>query len=80
MGATEYIRGRILGERARGSAILLISADLDEILTLSDRIAVMYEGRLMAVIPVEQATAEQIGLLMGGVGAGAREVSLPLPC
>jgi ABC-type uncharacterized transport system ATPase subunit len=67
VGASEYIRKRLLDERARGAAILLISADLDEILTLSDRIAVMYEGRFMAVIPAEEATADRVGLLMAGV-------------
>jgi simple sugar transport system ATP-binding protein len=67
VGATEYIRQRILDERARGSAILLISADLDEIIALSDRVAVMYEGRFMAVTPIEEATVEQIGLLMAGI-------------
>jgi simple sugar transport system ATP-binding protein len=67
VGATEYIRMRLLDERARGAVILLISADLDEILSLSDRIAVMYEGRFMAVIPAAAATVEGIGLLMAGV-------------
>lgn len=71
VGATEYIRQRLLDERARGAAILLISADLDEILTLSDRIAVMYEGQFMAVIPAGDATADGLGLLMAGVKRGA---------
>ena len=67
VGATEYIRRRILGERSRGSAILLISADLDEVLALSDRVAIMYEGHFMAILPVEQASTERVGLLMAGV-------------
>jgi simple sugar transport system ATP-binding protein len=67
VGATEYIRQRMLDERSRGAAILLISADLDEILALSDRIAVMYEGRLMAIMPAEEAIADELGLLMAGV-------------
>jgi simple sugar transport system ATP-binding protein len=67
VGATEYIRQRMLDERSRGAAILLISADLDEILALSDRIGVMYEGRLMAIIPAEEAMVDELGLLMAGV-------------
>jgi simple sugar transport system ATP-binding protein len=46
--------------------VLLISEDLDEIMSLADRIAVMYEGRIVAVIPAESADRETIGLLMGG--------------
>ena len=73
VGATEYIRQRVLDERARGAAILLISADLDEILALSDRIAVIYEGRFMATLSAGEATVEELGLLMAGVaGAPAR--------
>jgi simple sugar transport system ATP-binding protein len=66
VGASEYIRQRILEERGRGAAILLVSADLDEILLMSDRIAVMFEGRLMATIHAEQATPDTLGLLMAG--------------
>jgi ABC-type uncharacterized transport system ATPase subunit len=67
IGATEYIRRRMLDERARGAAILLISADLDEIRALSDRIAVLYEGRFVATLSAEEATPEELGLLMAGV-------------
>jgi simple sugar transport system ATP-binding protein len=67
VGATEYIRQRMLDERARGAAILLISADLEEILALSDRIAVIYEGRFMSIIRSEEATVDELGLLMAGV-------------
>ena len=67
VGATEYIRQRMLDERARGAAILMISADLDEILALSDRIAVMYEGRFMSIMPAAAATADELGLLMAGI-------------
>ena len=69
IGATEYIRRRVLDERARGAAILLISADLDEIRSLSDRIAVLYEGRFVATLSAEEATPEELGLLMAGVKA-----------
>ena len=67
IGATEYIHQRLLDQRRRGTATILISEDLDEILALADRIAVIYEGRIMAIVPREQATAEQLGLLMAGV-------------
>jgi simple sugar transport system ATP-binding protein len=50
-----------------GTAILLISEDLDEILALSDRIAVIYEGQIMGIVERAQATPEQLGLLMAGV-------------
>ncbi len=67
IGATEYIHQRLLEQRDAGTAILLISEDLDEVLTLSDRIAVMYEGRIVGVVRRNQATVEQIGLMMAGV-------------
>lgn len=67
IGATEYVHRRLLAQRAEGTAILLISEDLDEILTLSDRIAVIYEGQIMGEVATDQATAEQLGLLMAGV-------------
>ena len=50
IGATEYVRGRLLEQRQAGAAILLISEDLDEILALSDRIAVIYEGQIMDIL------------------------------
>lgn len=67
IGATEYVRAELLEQRKKGAAILLISEDLDEILSLSDRIAVIYEGRIMAIVPRAQATTETLGLLMAGV-------------
>ncbi|HAJ38854.1 MAG TPA: heme ABC transporter ATP-binding protein [Chloroflexi bacterium] len=67
IGATEYIHQRLLEQRAQGAATLLISEDLDEILALADRIAVIYEGRIMDIVPRKQATAERLGLLMAGV-------------
>ena len=67
VGATEDIHQRLLGERGRGKAILLISSDLDEIMALSDRIAVMYRGRITGVVAPENATAETMGLLMAGL-------------
>ncbi len=67
ISATEYVRGRLLEQRQAGTAILLISEDLDEILALSDRIAVIYEGQIMDIVRREDATPKVIGLLMAGV-------------
>ncbi|MGD8794329.1 MAG: ABC transporter ATP-binding protein [Anaerolineae bacterium] len=67
IGATEYVHARLLEEREKGTAILLISEDLDEVLGLSDRIAVIYEGQIMDVVDGDQATPERLGLLMAGV-------------
>lgn len=67
IGATEYVREQLLVQRRRGTAILLISEDLDEILALSDRIAVVYEGRIMDIVSRINATPEKLGLLMAGV-------------
>ncbi len=66
VGATEYIRKILLRERKRGSAILLVSEDLEEIMALSDRIAVMFEGEIMGILPAEKASLEDIGLMMAG--------------
>jgi len=67
ISATAYIHQQLLSRRDAGMAILLVSEDLDEIRALSDRIAVMYEGRITGVLPRGQATAEQIGLMMAGI-------------
>jgi simple sugar transport system ATP-binding protein len=67
IGATEYVHLRLLEQREKGTATLLISEDLDEILALSDRIAVIYEGQIMGVVDRAEATPEKIGLLMAGV-------------
>ena len=71
IGAMEYVHAQLLEERQKGTAILMISEDLDEILGLADRIAVIYEGRIMDIVDAETATAEQLGLLMAGVVEGA---------
>jgi simple sugar transport system ATP-binding protein len=67
IGATEYIHKRLLEQRQMGTAILLISEDLDEIRALSDRIAVIYEGSIIGIVDRNQATVEQIGLMMAGI-------------
>jgi ABC-type uncharacterized transport system ATPase subunit len=67
VGAMEYIHQRLLEEKARRAGVLMISEDLDEIFSLSDRIVVLYEGRIMGAAVQEQASREQIGLWMTGV-------------
>jgi simple sugar transport system ATP-binding protein len=77
IGASEYIHERLLAQRETGTAILLISEDLDEIRSLSDRVAVMYEGRITGVVERGKYTIDQIGLMMAGtsmedaIGSGA---------
>jgi len=66
VGATDYVRQQLLEQKERGAAVLLISEDLDEILALSDRIAVIYEGEIVGVLPAAEATPERLGLLMSG--------------
>ena len=66
IAATEYVHERLLEQRGQGSAILLISSELDEIRALSDRIAVMFEGRLVATLDAASASEERLGLLMAG--------------
>jgi simple sugar transport system ATP-binding protein len=70
IGATEYVHSVLMEQRKKGAATLLISEDLDEILALSDRIAVIYEGRIMGELAGAEATPERLGLLMAGVTEG----------
>ena len=67
VGSVEYIHGRIIEKRDDGTAVLLVSTELDEIMELSDRIAVMYRGKIVEILDAEGATKEQVGLLMAGV-------------
>jgi simple sugar transport system ATP-binding protein len=67
VGAMEFIHQRLLQERERGAAILLVSEDLEEVFALSDRIAVLFEGEIMGEVAVGEASREQIGLWMSGV-------------
>ena len=66
VGATEYVRKRLLEQRERGRAILLISADLDEVMSMSDRIIVLYEGEITGIVKADKAEAEVLGLMMAG--------------
>ncbi|MCC6147444.1 MAG: ABC transporter ATP-binding protein [Anaerolineaceae bacterium] len=67
VGATEYVRQRLLAERARGAGILLISTELEEILSISDRLLVIYEGQIMGEMFTANADLHDIGLMMAGV-------------
>jgi simple sugar transport system ATP-binding protein len=69
VGATEAVRRTLMEQRRQGAAILLISEDLDELLALSDRVAVMYEGKIMGVVPAAEADIEHLGLMMAGENA-----------
>jgi ABC-type uncharacterized transport system ATPase subunit len=71
VGATEYIHEQLVAERDNGRAVLLVSAELSEILALSDRVLVMFEGRVLADLPQERADEQSIGLLMAGREAEA---------
>lgn len=67
IGATEFVRQTLMDVRNSNRSVLLISADLEEILALSDRIAVMFGGRIVGVLNRDEADVQKIGLLMGGV-------------
>jgi simple sugar transport system ATP-binding protein len=72
VGSIEYIHNRIIQKRDEGCAVLLVSPELDEVMSLADRIAVMYEGKFLDIMPCEQATREKLGLLMAGVRDNGR--------
>ncbi len=67
VGSIEFIHRRIIEQRDAGAAVLLVSAELDEVMSVSDRIAVMYRGKIIATVDAKAATREQLGLLMAGV-------------
>lgn len=67
LGATEAVRKELIAQRDKGTAVLLVSEDLEELLSVADKIAVLFEGRIAGLFPSDQATAEQIGYLMAGV-------------
>ena len=72
VGAMEFFHTRIIEKRNAGCAILLVSADLDEVMSLSDRIITLYEGRITGEFRADAITKEQIGLYMTGTGEGAK--------
>jgi simple sugar transport system ATP-binding protein len=67
VGATEAVRQNLIKQRDKGNAVLLVSEELEELMMVADRIAVMFEGRFMAILDVKEAKTEEIGLLMAGV-------------
>ncbi|MCD6141078.1 MAG: ABC transporter ATP-binding protein [Thermococcus sp.] len=67
VASTEYIRNYLINLRNENKAVLLVSADLDEILQLSDRMAIIYEGKFVGIVKPEEVTEEEIGLMMGGI-------------
>ncbi len=67
IGSARYIRQTLVDMREKGRAILLVSADLDEVLAHADRVAIMYEGKFMVVCSPDELTREKVGMLMGGV-------------
>ena len=67
VGSIEYIHGRIVAKRDEGVAVLIVSPELDEVIALGDRIAVMYRGRIVAILESGSASREQLGLMMAGV-------------
>jgi simple sugar transport system ATP-binding protein len=70
IGAIEFIHQQIIALRDAGKAILLVSVELDEIMALSDRIAVIFDGRIMGEMAADAATAQDLGLMMAGVASG----------
>ena len=68
VGSIEYIHRRIVEQRNAGAAVLIVSTELDEVLALGDRVAVMYEGQIVGILEAKSATRERVGLLMGGIG------------
>ena len=66
MGAIEYIHSQIVAQRDLGKAVLLVSLELDEVMNLSDRILVMYEGEIVGELDPKTTTVEELGLYMAG--------------
>ena len=73
VGAIEYIHNQLVAQRDKGKAVLLISLELDEVMDVSDRILVMYEGRLVGQFDPKEITVEELGLYM----AGAKKKDVP---
>ena len=67
VGAAEYIHGRLIQQRDEGTAILIISEDLDEILALTDRVLVMYEGAIVGEADPRSVARDRLGLMMAGI-------------
>ena len=66
VGAIEYIRKRLVAERDKGKAVIVVSFELDEILDLSDRIAVIHDGKIQGILDPSQTNKQELGILMAG--------------
>jgi simple sugar transport system ATP-binding protein len=75
VGATESVRGMLLEQRDAGMGVLLISEDLEELLTIADRIAVLFEGEIMGTLPAKEADIQTLGLMMAGVRKSEAEAT-----
>ena len=73
VGAIEYIHKQLVAERDRGKAVLLVSLELDEVMSLSDRILVMYEGEIVGELDPKTTTVQELGLYMAGAKRQQRE-------
>ncbi|MES5956250.1 ABC transporter ATP-binding protein [Bacillus fungorum] len=74
VGAIEFIHKRLIEQRDKGKGVLLLSLELDEILNVSDRVAVIYEGKIVAIVDAKETNEQQLGLLMAG-GTGKEKVN-----
>ena len=70
VGATEAVRQNLIKQRDKGNAVLLVSEELEELMMVADRIAVMFEGRIMDTVDAKNASIENLGMLMAGVQGG----------
>ncbi|WP_409294322.1 ABC transporter ATP-binding protein [Peribacillus sp. SCS-26] len=73
VGAIEFVHRRLIEQRDRGKGVLLVSFELDEVMNVSDRIAVIYEGKIVAIVNPKETTEQELGLLMAGSTAGKKE-------
>jgi simple sugar transport system ATP-binding protein len=67
VGATEFVRNQMIAQSEAGTAVLLISEDLEELVSVTDKIAVFFEGRIMGILPSDEADIEKMGMMMAGV-------------
>ena len=73
VGAIEYIHSQLVSERDKGKAVLLVSLELDEVMSLSDRILVMYEGQIVGELDPKQTTVQELGLYMSGAKRSGKD-------
>jgi simple sugar transport system ATP-binding protein len=76
VGSIEFIHKQLIRMRDQDTGILLVSSELDEILSLSDRVAVMFEGEIIDVMPIEEADRDTVGLRMAGIRNGDNVTSV----